>query len=242
MTQVDAWQFVQNFIVTGGGAAAIAYGMFKWLGQKWIEGKFSQRLESLRQTNAKELAELKVKWDTDLQGRLRYLEREFTVVPETWEKLAEAFGQLSGLTSRIQQYVDVAAMTDAELEEFLKGSEFLETQKQQLRQHTGQERGEYYQHTVFFQRYQRVESAVRQFSVYANRNFLFMPDALFAKLKMLSDHMYDALSSVHVGHQHRVGSMIGEAAEMSARKIAPLVDEVQSDIRQLMAAHRREQQ
>ncbi|MBU9216461.1 hypothetical protein KTD55_20600 [Burkholderia gladioli] len=242
MTQADAWQFVQNFIVTGGGAAAIAYGMFKWLGQKWIEGKFSQRLESLRQTNAKELAELKVQWDTDLQGRLRYLEREFTVVPETWEKLAEAFGQLSALTSRMQQYVDVAAMTDAELEEFLKDSELLETQKQQLRLHTGRERGEYYQHTVFFHRYQRVEAAVRQFSAYTHRNFLFMPDALFVKLKTLSDHMYGALSSAHIGHQHRVGKMIGEAAEITAGKVAPLVDEVQRDIRQLMATHRRERQ
>ncbi|KAE8753855.1 hypothetical protein FSO04_42830 [Paraburkholderia madseniana] len=242
MTQAEAWEFFKQFVLTGGGAAAIAYGLFKWLGQKWIEDKFSQRLEHLRQTNAKELAELKVKWDTDLQGKLKYQEREFTVIPDAWEKLSDAFGLVSWLTSRSQQYADVEAMNDPELEQFLKDSELLETQKQQLRQRTGRDRAEFYQHTIFFHRYQRTETAVRQFSVYANRNFLFMPDTLFVKLGTLSDHLYSALTTVRIGHESHHGPMIGEAAEITAAKIRPLVDEVQSDIRQLMIAHRREQE
>ncbi|PTB19544.1 hypothetical protein C9I57_17850 [Trinickia symbiotica] len=242
MTQAEAWEFFKQFILTGGGAAAIAYGLFKWLGQKWIEDKFSQRLEHLRQTNAKELAELKVKWDTDLQGRLKYQEREFTVIPDAWEKLADAFGLVSWLTSRTQQYADVEAMNDAELEQFLKDSELLETQKHQLRQGKGRDRADYYQHTIFFHRYQRVETAVRQFSVYANRNFLFMPETLFLKLGALSDLLYSALTTVRIGHENRDGPMVGEAAEITAAKIRPLFDEVQRDIRQLMAAHRRDQE
>ncbi|HHV7524874.1 TPA: hypothetical protein ACUNF5_006418 [Burkholderia orbicola] len=240
MTQADAWEFFKQFIVTGSGAAAIAYALFKWLAQKWIEDKFSQRLEHLRQTNAKELAELKVKWDSDLQGRLKYQEREFTVIPDAWEKLADAFGLVSWLTSRTQQYADVAAMNDAELEQFLKDSELLETQKQQLRQSKGRDRAEYYQHTIFFHRYQRVETAVRQFSIYANRNFLFMPETLFVKLGALSELLYSALTTVRIGHESHHGPMVAEAAEITAGKIRPLFDEVQSDIRQLMAAHRRE--
>lgn len=241
MTQADAWEFFKQFFLAGGGAAVIAYGLFKWLGQKWIENKFSQRLEQLRQTNAKELAELKVKWDTDLQGRLKYQEREFTVVPEAWEKLADAFGLLTWLTSPFQQYADVEAMNEAELEQFLKDSELLETQKQQLRQRTGRDRADYYQHTIFFHRYQRVETAVRQFSIYANRNFLFMPEALFVKLGNLSELMYSALTTIRVGHESRHGPMIGEAANITADKIRPVFDEVQREIQQLMAAHRREQ-
>jgi len=240
MTQAEAWEFFKQFIVTGGGAAAIAYGLFKWLGQKWIEDKFSQRLEHLRQTNAKELAELKVKWDTDLQGRLKYQEREFTVIPDAWEKLADAFGLVSWLTSRTKQYADVEAMNDAELEQFLKDSELLETQKEQMRQRKGRDRAEYYQHTIFFHRYQRVETAVSQFSVYANRNFLFMPEALFVKLGILSDLLYSALTTVRIGHENHVGHMVGEAAEITAGKIRPLFEEVQSDMRLLMATHRRE--
>jgi hypothetical protein len=36
--------------------------------------------------------------------------------------------------------------------------------------------------------------------------------------------------------------MVGEAAEITADKIRPLFEEVQRDIRLLMAAHRREQE
>jgi len=147
MAEADVWQFIKQFVVTGGGAAAIAYGLFKWLGQKWIEDRFAQRLEQLRHDNAKDLAELKVKWDTDLQGKLKYQEREFQVIPEAWEKLADAFGVLGWLTSRYQTYADVGVMNDDELEQFLKASELLETQKQQMRIHEGRSRSEYYQFT-----------------------------------------------------------------------------------------------
>lgn len=85
------------------------------------------------------------------------------------------------------------------LSSFLKDSELLETQKQQMRQSKGRDRAEYYQHIIFFHRYQRVETAVRQFSAYANRNFLFMPDALFVKLGILSDLLYNALTTVRIG-------------------------------------------
>lgn len=38
------------------------------------------------------------------------------------------------------------------------------------------------------------------------------------------------------------GKMIGEAADISANEVRPLVDEVQHDVRKLMAAHRHRQQ
>lgn len=241
MTQAEAWEFFKQFILTGGGAAAISYGLFKWLGQKWIEDKFSQRLEHLRQTNAKELAELKVKWDTDLQGRLKYQEREFAVIPEAWEKLADAFGHVSWLTSRMQEYAVVEAMDDAELEQFLKDSELLETQKKQMRERKGRERSEYYQHTIFFHRYQRVETIVRQFSVYVDKGFLFIPDALFQKFQALAKNMHRALVAARVGHENYHNPTIVEAAEITAGSRA-LVDEIRGDIGQFMARHRKEPQ
>ena len=59
---------------------------------------------------------------------------------------------------------------------------------------------------------------------------------------IVSDLLYSALTTVRVVHENHVGSMVGEAAEITADKIRPLFEEVQRDIRLLMAAHHREQE
>jgi len=42
-------------IAYGGGAAAVAYILFQYLGKKWIENKFAERLDQLKHQHALEL-------------------------------------------------------------------------------------------------------------------------------------------------------------------------------------------
>jgi hypothetical protein len=234
-------EFLGRFLVAGGGAALIAFGLFRWLGQKWIEDKFAKRLEQQRHDNAELLAELKVKWDAELQGKIKYLDREFQVIPEAWEKLSDAHSLFAWLTSRFQSYAAVGEMSNDELAQFFEKSELLGTQRQQMRELEGDARDKYYQHTIFFHRYAKVETAVREYTVFVNRNNLFMPDDLIVKLGKLADEMYRALTTARTGHEHGAGHMIGEAAEIADNVVQPMVNEVQRDVRQLMAVHRLQQ-
>jgi hypothetical protein len=46
-------------IVAGGGLAFIAYAIFKYLGQKWLDAKFEERLAAYKHAQQKELEQLK---------------------------------------------------------------------------------------------------------------------------------------------------------------------------------------
>ena len=37
-------KIIGEVVIYGGGSAAIAYGIFRFLGQKWLENKFAQNL------------------------------------------------------------------------------------------------------------------------------------------------------------------------------------------------------
>jgi hypothetical protein len=104
MLTTDAiFSFLGQLIAYGGGAAAVAYLLFQYLGKKWIENKLSERLEQLRHTQALDLQRFRVEIESLVSGAIRLQEKEFQALPEAWVKLDEAFGQLSRLAAPYQE-------------------------------------------------------------------------------------------------------------------------------------------
>src|SRR5690606_22536041 len=104
------WSFLVQMLASGGGGAVVAYFLFQYLGDDWIESKVADRLERLRHQQALELQRLRVQSDALLTGAIRLQEKEFLVLPEAWAKLDEAHGLVAWLASPLQQYADVDRM------------------------------------------------------------------------------------------------------------------------------------
>jgi hypothetical protein len=143
MTTDDVISFLLKMLAFGGGSAAIAYLLFQWLGKKWIENKFAERLEQLRHQQALELQKLRVEIDAMLSGALKLQEKEFAVLPEAWAKLDESHGLVSWLVSPMQQYANVDRMNSTQIEEFLAGTDFTGSQKDEVR--NARDKGRTYQ-------------------------------------------------------------------------------------------------
>ena len=116
-----------------GGAGVIGFVLFKYLGKKWIEKKFAEKLSDYTHLQNVELQQLRVEIDSLSSGALKLQDREFELLPEAWEKLDEAYGLTRWAMSPGQIYVNVGGMTDDRLEEYLAKTDFLETQKVELR-------------------------------------------------------------------------------------------------------------
>jgi len=181
-------KFLGQVVAYGGGGGAIAYLLFQYLGKNWIENKFSQRLEQLRHDQALELQKLRVEIDALLSGAIKLQEKEFEVLPQAWEKLYEAHDLVSWLVSPMQQYADVDRMNEKQLDEFLDGTEFTNTQKDEVK--TSHTKGKTYQEILFWHRLHKVKGVFGDLQKYVARNGIFFEPELKEKLSEISETLW----------------------------------------------------
>src|SRR5437867_8574244 len=101
-----------QIIAIGGGAAALAYGLFVWLGKRWLEQHFAKSLERLRHEQAKEIEHVRHEINSLFSRVSKIHEREFEVLPAAWQKLHESYGRVFKACSRLVDYLDLSRMTD----------------------------------------------------------------------------------------------------------------------------------
>ncbi|MGH8502635.1 MAG: hypothetical protein ACREVE_09210 [Gammaproteobacteria bacterium] len=228
-------KFLWELVAYGGGAAAISYLLFQYLGKTWIENKFSQKLDQLRHQQALELQRLRVEIDSLLSGALKLQEREFQVLPEAWEKLDEAHRLVSWLVSPMQEYPNLDRLNKEQLEEFLAMLEFPETQKDELR--AAQNKVASYRDIVFWHRLHKVKSAFADLQRVVARNAIFFPAALKHKFSSISEMLWSALISMEVGTEANDYKMQREGWTKIKEEIEPLYKSIEADIQVRLHSH-----
>lgn len=229
--------FLFEIIAYGGGSAAVAYLLFQWLGKTWIENKFNERLEALRHQQALEVQRLRVEIDTMLSGTLKLQEREFTVLPEAWEKLDEVHLLVSGLVAPLQQYADVENMSADRLQEFLSKSDFLISDINEIL--NASNKGKQYQEILFWNRLSKAKKAFSEFHGYVARKGIFLPYELEEKFKKISDMLWSAVVSKEVGYQAKDWKMQSEGWDKVKENVEPLYLEIKTYIHERLQSHSR---
>lgn len=224
-----------EMVLYGGGAAAVAYLIFQFLGKRWIENKFQERLDLLKHQHALELQRLRVEIDSLLSAKLKLQEREFNLLPEAWHKLDEAYGQVSSLVSPFQQYPDLDRATSIQLEELLDSTEFSASQKQEIRD--ARNRGEMYRQLEFRYRLSKVKQKVSELHNFVIRNGIFFPAPLKEKLNQVSETLWSAITSKEVGVDAKDHKLQREGWEEIQRKSKPLYEAIESEIRARLESH-----
>jgi hypothetical protein len=70
--------------ITIGSAVAVAYGLFKWLGEKWIDQKFEKQMESYKTEQSRELERLRHRIIAVFDRTIRLHGKEYEVLPDLW--------------------------------------------------------------------------------------------------------------------------------------------------------------
>ncbi|PMR68275.1 hypothetical protein [Halomonas heilongjiangensis] len=233
----DFLKFLGQVIAYGGGSAVVAYLLFQYFGKTWIENKFAQRLDQLRHQQALELQKLRVEIDAMLSGALKLQEKEFLVLPEAWGKLDEAHGLVAWLVSPMQQYADVDRMNPVQLDEFLAGTEFTESQKDEVR--NSHDKGNTYRGIIFWHRLHKVKQAFGDLQCYVAKNGIFLPPELEEKFSNVSDKLWSAVVSKEVGHEAKDWKMQNEGWKKIKEETEPLYKSIKNDIQARLQSHGR---
>ena len=235
MTIEDVLKFAAEVLAVGGGAAAIAYLLFQHLGKAWLDSKFQERLETVRQQHAFELQRLRVEIESLLSGTIKLQEKEFAVLPEAWVKLDEAHGLVSWLCAPFQQYANVERMNDKELDEFLADSEFYESQKERIKD--SYEKGNTYRQILFLHRAHRVGKAIAELQNYIARNGIFLQSELKDKFAKIIQILHEAKVSKEVGTEADDWKMQSKGWEKLKEDSDPLYKSIEKDIQARLQAH-----
>jgi len=211
--------------------------LFQWLGKTWIENKFAQRLDEMRHQQALEIQRLRVEIDAMLSGALKLQDKEFSVLPKAWAKLDEAHGLVSWLVSPMQQYANVERMNAAQLEECLAGTEFTESQKNDVR--NARDKGRTFQDIIFWHRLHRVKSAFSALQNYVARNGIFLPTKLEERFSKISELLWAAVVSKEVGHEAKDWKMQHEGWTRIKDETEPLYKEIKVEIQMRLQSHAR---
>ena len=224
-------------VLYAGGGVAIGVGMFKWLGEKYIDHKFAERLQKLKHDQDVIVQRLKVEIESMLSGALRFQEREFAVLPETWAKLDSAYTHIAWLVSPVQQNVNVRAFDDIQLEEQLAALDWTESQKQEVRNADRKDRNEVYDDIRFWYKLGDVKRSFGEYQKVIAANAIFYPRDLKENLKTIESKLWSAIVAKEIGKEAKDWKLQGQGWSNMEEEAKTLRDAIEEEIRARLESH-----
>ena len=233
----DVLDFILKVIGTLGGVTVVlgaliggTYWLFQTFSERWLQAKFDARLADLSHTHNQELERLKFRINAQMDRTTKLHEREYQVLPEIWEALASAWGEVSAFTSPFQSVADVGRMSNEQMEEHLARSDLFESQKQAVR--VSSDRTKTFQQENYWHRKVAVENHVRKFTRALRFNGVFVPKEIKTKLSQAADIIWAAVSEHTMNEEHEVRPRERTAQKRLSDEGKTLLDDIEKDIQE----------
>jgi len=215
-------QFVIKILPSAGVGALVAFGIFRFLGSKWIENKFAKRLQDHKHKLEKEREELKFKINSLLNRVTKIHEKEFEVLPIAWEKLDNLLDSVRQFIRETHSMPDLNNKSSQELEEVLSKQDLNEEEKQNVRDHKDREGWH------FHAKSEKVRKACWDFQDYITKNAIFLSSDLkseFRKAEGLIRKAWAIRETAGISDGNR--KEIQESCRLTQDKIPPMMTQIE---------------
>ena len=231
MMEFSVSEIILGLLTSGGGAAAVAYGLFRFFGKAWMDELFARRLEAFRHENAKELQSLRAKIDGSLNATIRFQEKEFSALSSCWESLNIAYGQVSDLVGSYQQqlYEDVGSMPEKMRADYLKTLDLLESQRDDILKSSNP--------TETLMKYfdiiklNRARKKVQEYVNILYMNEIFIDEDISEDFKSAMNSMRQILSSKEIAMECGDFKMSSAAGEKLTNEVRPMIEAIAPKLR-----------
>lgn len=180
---------IGQIVVVGGGAAAIAFALLKWFGQKWFESKFAASLEQFKREQSEILEQSRYQLNTRFNRVTKIHEKEFEVLPQAWHLLQDAYGHFMIIVKPYQEWPDLNRYSAEQVESFLESCELKESQKAVLRQK--EDKLLYYQVEAYWIRLDIARGHFHEFRKFLRYNKIFLSGDIFDLFRRIEEVMIE---------------------------------------------------
>ena len=180
-----ALQYAGLIGITTISVAGAAFGLFKWLGGKWLENKFTERLQNLKSEQDQTIRMVQSTIDREVHRAKKLYDNEFTALSESWRLLMTAY-DLSASTIGSMN-TNVARMNHEELERYLVKRGMEEWQRNELRTMNGAERQDEYWRWSEWQRLVECDKCWRECRQQIDSTSIFFPAGFTEKFRAVNE-------------------------------------------------------
>ena len=211
---MDVSELLGTIGVSAVTTAGVMWAGAKTLAGKWLDARFTTRLEGVKLEGQKQLEAARqehngyierVKFERAglLDRAAKLNQREFEIVPEIWKNTTEAHYAMLRLISVWQESPDVGRMTDPQFEAFIEGSRLEHWQKGEIREKGRFDRTTYYADAQEWLRLHDASEAIVGFNRATANGSIFLHPDTHAKFEEYGDMMRKAFRRWSVNRQIR---------------------------------------
>lgn len=214
---------IESIVTIIGNTAISLAAIFlfvKFLGKRWIEGKFKKDFERFRaQTDL--LITRKVKWH----------EKEQEVLSESWRKLKQAHIAIKKAISMFYESPDLNNKNKSDLENFMNNSDFSDGEKEYMRKNSNDYDSAYYR-VMEKRNLDEAHKAFLGFHTYFDENRIFIRPHIKEEFQKADCYIWSAWVSKHMDSRARKGTIDFHlrAFDKENKDIKPLVENIESII------------
>ncbi len=174
---------VSKYIVGAGGIVAVAFGVFRFLGTKWLDAKFNERLQTLKAAEDRSVRHIQSTIDREIHRAKKLYDNEFTALSECWKLLRVAYDLSAATIASLGTAVE--RFTDEELDRHLSARGMAEWKQREVKAKTGKDRADEYHVWSEWERYKTVDEAWRKFRSYLDANSIFFADGFSERFRAI---------------------------------------------------------
>jgi hypothetical protein len=167
------------------GLVGAGFGLFKWLGAKWLENKFSERLQNLKSEQERAIRFVQSTIDREVHRAKKLYDNEFTALSESWRLLRAAYDMSAATIASM--HANVSRMNDEELERHLEKCGMEEWERTELKNLKGDSRQDQYWKWSQWQRAVECNKKWRECQQQIDSISIFFPAGFTEKFRSIND-------------------------------------------------------
>jgi hypothetical protein len=193
---------------------------------RWIESKIATQLQDSRHVHEKELQELKRKFDIELNRVAKILDKEFSILPEAWVRLQDAYSAVGYIVSLFHSYPDLDRFLPEQREEFIQKSRLNDSHKREVLNAPERNKAKTYQQIIFWYELGDAKTKLAEYSTFIRKNSIFLRKALKEKFLAIESLLGGAIIDREVGFGEEGIQLWRTAYKTVNDQITPLVKEL----------------